>query len=143
MQSFSKKLEIRWADLDPNFHVLHSKYFDFGAYCRMAFLTEHGITVQLMKEHHIGPIIFREECLFKREINFGDEVTITLVLDKVSGDHRKWTMSHEIWINRDTLAAVITLDGAWMDTKARKVTVPPDVFKKGIEAIPKSKNFNQ
>lgn len=109
----------------------------------MAFLTEHGITVQLMKEHHIGPIIFREECLFKREINFGDEVTITLVLDKVSGDHRKWTMSHEIWINRDTLAAVITLDGAWMDTKARKVTVPPDVFKKGIEAIPKSKNFNQ
>jgi len=143
MQNFSKKLEVRWADLDPNFHVLHSKYFDFGAYCRMSFFVEHGITVQLMQEYHIGPIIFREECLFKREIKFGDEVAITLVLDKVSEDHRKWTMSHEIWINRDTLAAVITLEGAWMDTKARKVTVPPEVFKKGIDTIPKVKNFNQ
>jgi acyl-CoA thioester hydrolase len=139
MEKYSKKLEVRWADLDPNFHVLHSKYFDFGAYCRMAFLTEHGITVPLMQEYHIGPIIFREECFYKREIRFGDEVAITLVLDKVSDDHRKWSMSHEIWINGDTLAATITLDGAWLDTAARKVTVPPDVFKIGIEAIPKAK----
>jgi len=143
MQNFSKKLEVRWADLDPNFHVLHSKYFDFGAYCRMAFFIEHGITVELMKEYHIGPIIFREECFFKREIKFGDEVTITLVLDKASEDHRKWSMSHEIWTNGDTLAAIITLDGAWMDTEARKVTVPPEGFKKGINAIPKAKDFNQ
>ena len=89
MQDFSTKLEVRWGDLDPNFHVLHSKYFDFGAYCRMYFLTRNGISVQLMNEHHIGPIIFREECLFKREIQFGDEVRITLKLDKLSDDYRK------------------------------------------------------
>ena len=60
MQEYSKKIEIRWADLDPNFHVLHSKYYDFGAYCRMSFLTEHGITPAVMIEKNIGPIIFRE-----------------------------------------------------------------------------------
>ncbi|MBI1782589.1 MAG: thioesterase, partial [Sphingobacteriales bacterium] len=41
---YSKLVEVRWADLDPNFHVLHSKYYDFGAYIRMSYLTENGIT---------------------------------------------------------------------------------------------------
>lgn len=77
MESFKTKVEIRWADLDPNFHVLHSRYYDFGAYCRMAFLVTHGLTPQVMSEHHVGPILFREECFFKREINL---VTISVLM---------------------------------------------------------------
>jgi len=65
LNAYINKLERRWAYLDPTFQVLHSKYYDFGAYSRMSFFTENGITVPLMQEHHIGPIIFREECLFK------------------------------------------------------------------------------
>ena len=141
MDSYIKKIEIRWADLDPNFHMLHSKYYDIGAYSRMSFLTEHGITVPVMQEHHIGPIVFREECLFKREIKFGDVITVSLFLDKVSKDLRKWTMQHEIWKNGDTLAAVITLDGAWMDTQLRKTTAPPAIFMQGFDAIPKTPGF--
>ena len=57
LNSYFKNIEIRWADLDPNFHVLHSKYYDFGAYCRMAFLTAHGVTVALMQQYQVGPII--------------------------------------------------------------------------------------
>jgi acyl-CoA thioester hydrolase len=143
MQEYSKKIEIRWADLDPNFHVLHSKYYDFGAYCRMSFLTSHGITPALMTEKNIGPIIFREECLFKREIKFGDEVEVFLKLSKCNEDASRWSMIHELWTNGDTLAAVITLDGAWIDTKIRKLTKPPEIFKTGFDLIPKTDNFNQ
>ena len=135
-------MEIRWADLDPNFHVLHSKYFDLGASCRMSFLIEHGITTEAMAESNIGPILFREECLFKREMKFGDEITITLKLDKLSEDYRKWTMIHEIWKNGDTLVAVITAEGAWMDTKLRKVIPLPEAFRKSFDAIPKTAHFN-
>ena len=143
MQEYSKKLEIRWADLDPNFHVLHSKYYDFGAYCRMSFLMGHGITPALMIEKNIGPIIFREECLFKREIKFGDELTVFLKLSKCNPDASRWSMVHELWTNGDTLAAVITIDGAWMDTKIRKLTIPPEICKVGFDLIPKTDNFNQ
>jgi len=138
---YEKTIEIRWADLDPNFHVLHSKYYDFGAYCRMSFFTENGITVPLMQQHHIGPIIFREECLFRSEIKFGDVVTINLLLDKVTEDHRKWRFKHELWKNGDTLAALITCDGSWMDTVARKVAAPPAVFRECFDAIPRSTGF--
>ena len=141
MNSYVKKLEIRWSDLDPNFHVLHSKYYDFGAYCRMAFLTEHGVTVSLMQQHHIGPIIFREGCFFKREIKFGDELTVNVMMDKISADHRKWSMLHELWINGDTLAALINLDGAWMDTQLRKTVAPPKLFMQCFDAMPKTDSF--
>lgn len=136
-------MEVRWGDLDPNFHVLHSKYYDFGAYCRMAFLTEHGVTAKLMQEYHIGPIIFREECLFKREIRFGDELEVFLKLSKCNEDASRWSMLHELWINGDTLAAYISIDGAWMDTAIRKLAKPPEVFKHGLELIPKTDDFNQ
>jgi len=28
----------------------------------------------------------------------------------------RWTMIHEIWKNNDTLGAIVTIDGAWIDT---------------------------
>ena len=142
MNEYSKKLEIRWADLDPNFHVLHSKYYDYGAYCRMSFLTEHGITPAVMIENNIGPIIFREECLFKREIKFGDELLVNLKLSKCNDDASRWSMVHELWTNGDTLSAIINIDGAWLDTKIRKLATPPEIFKTGLMQIPKTANFN-
>ena len=141
MKQFTAKLEIRWADLDPNFHVLHSKYYDFGAYCRMAFLVENGLTPQVMHEHHIGPILFREECFFKKELNFGDEITINLKLSKTTSNYSRWTMEHEIYKNVDILSATINIDGAWMDTQKRKLAAPPSIVTGIFDTMPKTENF--
>lgn len=140
---YTKKIEIRWADLDPNFHVLHSKYYDYGAFCRMSFITEHGLTPAWMQENNIGLIIFREECFFKREIKFGDEVIVHLKLSKCKADASRWSMVHEIWTNGDTLAAVIHIDGAWIDTKIRKITIPPEIGRNCLLQIPKTDDFNK
>lgn len=128
MTDYFKQIEIRWSDLDPNFHLRHSVYYDFGAYSRISFMNEHGLTPQVLMHLNIGPIIFREECVFKREIKFGDEVKINLRVEKAKNDFSRWTMVHEIWKSGDILSAVITVDGAWMDTLKRKLTVPPDSF---------------
>ena len=141
MQHYTKELEIRWADLDPNFHVLHSKYYDFGAYCRMSFFSENGITVEALQEYHIGPIILREECIFKKEIRFGDTISVSLFLRKLTTGCRRWTLYHELWKNGDILAAQITLDGAWMDTRTRKLAIPPDKFSACFDAIPRTADF--
>jgi len=132
---------MRWSDLDPNFHLRHSVYYDFGAQCRISFLNEHGITADVLLRHSIGPVLFREECLFKKEINFTDRITINLKLASVSPDFRKWTMVHEIRKNEDSLAAIITVDGAWMNTQLRKITAPPETFRTAFETIPKTEDF--
>jgi acyl-CoA thioester hydrolase len=97
----------------------------------------------VMIENNIGPIIFREECIFKREIKFGDELEVFLKLSKYNKDTSRWSMVHELWTNGNTLAALITIDGAWLDTKIRKLTKPPEVCRNGISLIPKTDNFNQ
>ncbi len=141
MKEYAKKIEVRWADLDPNFHMLHSKYYDLGAYCRMSYLVENGITHEFMKQHNIGPIIFREECIFKKEISFADEIMANVKIQKVSSDAARWTMVHEIWKNGNTLAAHMTCDGAWMDTILRKLAVPPAFVLKIFEDAPKTEDF--
>lgn len=141
MTIFEKKITVRWSDLDPNFHLRHSAYYDFGAYCRVAFLSEHGITPEVMREHHIGPVLFREECVFKKEIKFGDEVRINLQLDKLSSEGSRWTMVHHITKGADTLAAIITLDGAWLDTNIRKLARPSGIFKDVFNYLPRTGNF--
>jgi acyl-CoA thioester hydrolase len=138
---YSKTVEVRWADLDPNFHVLHSKYYDFGAYVRMSFLTENGITPEALSMYNIGPIIFREECFFRKEIKFRDVVKVTLLLSKARKDASRWTMKHKVILNDNTIAAQITVDGAWMDTVIRKLATPPAAFVNAFDVIPKSQDF--
>lgn len=141
MESYKKYPEVRWADLDPNFHMLHSRYYDLGAYVRMCFLTEHGVTVAAMLELNLGPILFREECVFKREIKFGDKVEIDFKMLKAKKDGSRWTMQHHITINDETLAAVLTVDGAWINTQRRKLATPPPAFAEAFDKIPKAENF--
>lgn len=141
MESYKKYPEVRWADLDPNFHMLHSKYYDLGAYIRMCFLTEHGVTPAAMQALSLGPILFREECVFKREIKFGDKVEIDFKMLKAKKDGSRWTMQHHITTNNEKLAAVITVDGAWINTERRKLATPPPAFAEAFDKIPKAENF--
>ena len=141
MATFTVKAAIRWSDIDPNFHVLHSKYYDYCANARMEILAIHGVTMKAIQEEKVGPILFREECVFKKEIKYGDAVAVLMKMDKLSEDYRKWTFVNELYINGDTLAAVVTVDGAWMDTLQRKVAAPPAEFRIGIDQIPKTSTF--
>jgi acyl-CoA thioester hydrolase len=141
MQVYRKQLEIRWADLDPNFHVRHSVYYDWGAYCRMCLLTENAITPKLMSELNFGPILFREECVFRKEIHFGDQLSINLQLIRAKSDFTRWSFRHELLKNETELAAVITVDGAWIDTIRRRLASPPAVIGDCFRNIPQSTDF--
>ena len=141
MNVYSRRVEVRWSDLDPNYHLRHSVYYDWGAYLRLTFLNDHGLTPSVMQQLHFGPILFREECVFKREILFGDIIEINLQILKSRRDMSRWSMLHEIWKNNDTLGAVINIDGAWIDTELRKLAVPPALMQQVFEKIPRGENF--
>ncbi|WP_300604531.1 thioesterase family protein [Niabella sp.] len=141
MERFTKTLQIRWADLDLNGHLRHSVYYDWGAYCRIRFLSEKGLTTGHMTELHVGPVIFREECVFKREIRLEDTVWIDLELTQSRRDFSRWAMRHHIYKDEQTLAAVITLEGAWIDTQKRKLTIPPPAVAAAYGAMPLAEDF--
>jgi acyl-CoA thioester hydrolase len=141
MEKFIQEIQLRWSDLDPNGHLRHSVYYDWGALCRVSFLEQHQFTIPLMQRLGIGPILLREECTFRREIKMGDKVTIDLQLSKAKKDFSRWSIKHTISKNDDTLSALLIVDGAWLDLNKRKLASPGqevfDVFSK----MPLSEDF--
>jgi acyl-CoA thioester hydrolase len=138
---FRSRLHLRWADIDANFHLRHSVYYDVCAQQRMEALVAQGITLAVMKEHHFGPVLFREECTFRREIKLEDEVYIDLHLRYLSRDHSRFSFQHVFSKADGTYCATLVIEGAWMDTRLRKLCAPPEFASEGLDHIPRSPEF--
>ena len=141
MHQFSRNIQIRWSDLDPNFHLRHSVYYDWGAFCRVEFLNAHGLTAHVMQQLQFGPILFREECVFRKEIRSVDQVSIDLTLTRSRKDYSRWSIQHHITKNEGELCAVLTVDGAWMSIVQRKLTSPPEAVHEAFGKMPLGKDF--
>ena len=142
MTSFTKQISLRWSDLDPNFHVRHSAYYDFGAQHRIEILESLGLTMKVLQQQHFGPILFREECVFRKEIKLADKITMQTKVSQMRPDASRWSIVHEFINEEGKLCAVITVDGAWMDTKLRKIADPtPEIAVEAISRFPKSESF--
>ncbi len=138
---FKVPIQIQWLHLDPNNHVRHSAYFDFGAFARIAFLGSIGLDTSTMKKLHIGPVLFREEAIFKREILFGDEIDCIVTAYKATKNYNRWGFKHDLVKKDGTVAAIVYADGAWLDTQLRKLTDLPAEFLEKMDIIPKDSSF--
>ncbi len=141
MNSFIQQVQIRWSDLDPNFHLRHSVYYDWGAFCRIQFLNLNGLTSEVMQQLNFGPILFREECVFRKEIKSEDGVSINLELTRSKNDFSRWSIQHQIKKNENILAATLTVDGSWMDITRRKLASPPKQVHEVFTKMPKAEIF--
>ncbi|MBI5858512.1 MAG: acyl-CoA thioesterase [Sphingobacteriales bacterium] len=141
MEAFVLPIQIRWADIDSNFHLRHSVYYDWAAMCRLEFLKERGLTPAMMQKLQFGPVIFREECIFKKEIKYEEQVSINLKLVKGRRDYSRWSITHEIIKNGDTVCAVLTIDGAWINVTERKLFIPPAEVSEIFRQMPFDENF--
>ena len=141
MKKYTMPIQIRWADIDQNRHLRHSAYYDYGAAVRMTFLNEHGLTTEKMEELKIGPVLFREEAVFKREIKLEDKITIDIEILKAASDFSRWSIRHSIVKEDGTVAAVIQVDGAWIDLSKRKLAMPTDFIKDIFKDFPVSPEF--
>jgi acyl-CoA thioester hydrolase len=138
--TFTQPVGLRWADLDPNGHVRHSVYYDWAAMARITYLEGKGLGVAWMAQNAIGPVLFREEAKFLRELRFGDQLAIDLQLAGASADGRKWRIRHRIFRGAD-LAATVEIDGAWLDLRARKIVTPPDDLLRAFADVSRTEDF--
>lgn len=139
--SFKKQLDFRWSDFDINFHLNHSIYYEFGAQARVEMLAQYGITLEVYKKEKFGPVLFREECTFKKEIMVNEKIWIDAALLKVRDDLTKFSIIHHFYKEDGSICATIIVEGAWIDTVLRKVTKPSLITRELIEKMPKDVNF--
>ncbi|MGB1004516.1 MAG: acyl-CoA thioesterase [Salibacteraceae bacterium] len=125
MSKYTKTIEVRWSDVDQNRHVRHSAYYDYCAFTRVSFITSTGYDASELEKIKIGPILFKEECTFLRELKPDDVVTVNILKGEMPEDGSKWTIHHEIFNKNGEKAAHVTVLGAWIDLEARRLTKPP------------------
>lgn len=123
--SFKITFHTRWADFDANKHLRHSAYNDYAAECRVRFFNENGFDLDMFEKEHFGPILFKEETNFLREVKLGQDITVELYLKGVSEKGERFKFYHKIIREDGVLAAEISVYGAWLDLIKRKLTVPP------------------
>jgi acyl-CoA thioester hydrolase len=143
MNSFTAPLTLRWADIDANRHLRHSVYYDFAASMRMNVLIGQGLTSSKLQELQIGPVLFREEAIFKREVLLEDKLTIDAHVTRSTEDFGRFSVRHHMTKEDGTLAAIITVDVAWIDLQKRKLTAPPEFVRGILNEWPRSEDFQQ
>lgn len=141
MNNLTQTIQVRWADIDANRHLRHSVYYDYGATMRMHVLSGLGLTTRKLEEFNIGPVLFREEAVFKREIIFEDAITLTIALVKATQDFGRWSMRHHFMKSDGTLAAILNIDGAWIELTRRKLAPANDFIRNIFMEFPKSDDF--
>lgn len=139
--NYTKTFDIRWADLDPNGHMRHSAYADYGAQARVGFLADHGFTLEHFRRLHLGPVLFREDIRYLREIHANERITVTCEAVGQSPNRKHWRIRHRIHRADGELACIIDCQGAWFDLATRKVVPAPAELDAALQQMPRSEDY--
>lgn len=140
-ENYTKTFEVRWADLDPNAHMRHSAYADYGAQARVGFLSEHGFGLGQFMKLRLGPVLFREDLKYLREIRPNETIRVTCEATGMSPNRKHWRIRHRIFRQDGELACIIDCQGAWFDLVARKVIPAPPELEAAMQAMPKAEDY--
>ncbi len=140
---FEVNFKTKWSDFDPNRHMRHTAYNDYAAEVRVRFFQEHGLSINTFAKLNIGPMLFKEETSFLKEIHIGENISVNLELEGVSKGIERWRFSHHILNEKGELSAEIKVYGAWIDLIKRKLTTPPPKFVSIFKDLPKTSNFKE
>jgi acyl-CoA thioester hydrolase len=141
--TFEINFNTKWSDFDPNRHMRHTAYNDYAAEVRVRFFQKRGLSINEFAKLNIGPILFKEETSFFKEIHIGENITVKMELEGVSKGIERWRFNHQIYNKDGVLAAEIKVYGAWIDLVKRKLTAPPKKFAAIFNELPKTENFNE
>jgi len=141
MEQFFKKIEVKWADLDSNAHLRHTAYLDYATHVRICLFRELGFTIKDLQALGLGPILFREEIKYLREVGPEDTLQVFCALSKARRDFRRFSFVHEFFRGDGVKAAHLELDGSWMDLNIRKLGIPPPELVQILDFIPKHSGF--
>ena len=120
---FQQSFDVRWADLDANRHLRNTAYSEYATHLRFTYLAEHGFDQARFAELQIGPVVFREETRFLKEVLASDRITVGMEVLEMT-KHGKWHIRHPVTRRDGALAAVVDLEGAFFSLKTRRLTRP-------------------
>lgn len=141
-EPFRRTFHVGWGDLDSNGHMKNTSYLDTAADVRMMYFASQGFSMQEFERLHVGPVIFRDELEYFRELRLLDPIDVTLAAAALSDDGSRYTLVNEFFTGGGKIAARVSSSGAWLDLAARKLTRPPLEIARAMSSLTRTKDFS-
>ncbi|MFD6795310.1 MULTISPECIES: acyl-CoA thioesterase [Prauserella salsuginis group] len=122
-EPFSIHAKVRTYELDPNGHLNHAVYHQYGEIARTELAVAAGVTEGLIKQG-IGIVMLESHIRFRRELRFGDEATVSCVA-RFAEDKKVFWMDNVITKLDGTVSAEIESTLGLMDLDKRKLVPGP------------------
>ncbi|CAN5385378.1 hypothetical protein BH09BAC6_BH09BAC6_25000 [soil metagenome] len=135
--------QVLWAQIDANQHMRHTAYADFAAQARLTMLESLGLKPSVLYGYKIGPVLFREELIYLREVGINETVKVTCEITRSLPDGSRWSIRHDLYRGDGVKAAVIIADGAWIDMEKRKLAVLPKELSQMFMKAPLSRDYEE
>lgn len=140
---YEKSFEIRWSEIDVNWHMRNTAYGELGTTTRFAYLSENGFTYERFQSLGFGPVILREETKYMREVLLGMSVTVTFKLSGISKEGSHFELHHDVLLEDGTTAAIMRVEGSWMDLSTRKLRPAPTPLLEALERLDRTDDFRE
>lgn len=129
-KSFTINFRVLWNQIDVNGHLSNAHYQSFFDEARMEMLEQAGLDVQAMLKKNVGPVIYRSELDYLKEVNYPEEIRIETWVE----DSRKsrFVIRQDMFRKSDgELACSAKLLGVFMDFNIRRPwSVPQEIAEK-------------
>ena len=136
--AFEQRFTVRWSDMDANRHMKNTAFSEYAADTRFQMLMSRGFDQARFEELRFGPVIFREEVRYRREVLAGQTITVNVLAAGLAPDASQWRIRQEITGPEGREAAVIVTGGAWIHLDTRKLVAPPGDLMRIMQELPRA-----
>ena len=134
--------QVMWSMLDANMHLRHSAYSDLATQGRMELLQSQALSIAELGRIQVGPLLFREELVYHREVRATDTVQVSCLLRRAKRDGSRWQFVQKLYRQEEgVLAATVTVEGAWLDLEKRKLCPLPPFAQKVFGSLDRTADF--
>lgn len=141
--AFEIRLEVRWDDLDANRHVRNTAFSEYATNARFHLLVAHGFDPARLEQMRFGPVMMREDIRYRRELFFGDVITVRVHAAGLSDDSSHWRVYQEVLRSDGKEAATLSIQGGWIHLDQRKLLAPPEELAAVLLSLPRTANFEE
>jgi len=122
---FEEGFRVGWGDNDANGHMGNAAFLDRASDTRVRFFARRRFPVARFAAERFGPVIVRDELVYRKRLRLLEEFTVDLELVATSADGVRFRLHNTFRNAAGEVAAEVTSEGVWFDLVERKPRTPP------------------
>ncbi len=134
---------VGWGDLDANNHLGNTAILDHAADARLTYFARRGYPGTRFADERIGPVMLRDELVYRRELRLLEEFTVDVQAVGISPDGVRFRIENTFRNAAGETTAVVTSEGLWFDLDQRKPRVPSPELDAVQRTMPRSPAFRE